>query len=192
MKYNISQLKPEIKKVSHFYQGLLLEEDKEQENNERDILYNATKQISDKIQQQERSIDIENNNKDEKRYNIKEKKLERMIDDKTDNSYSNKEDMYTNDNTTLSSIVNSTIYDLQALLSQRQDRLSSVLYEHYQYNTSINREKEFRLNHVDSKLSLVVMYAHLVGSTKMSMALPVERMAKIVRAFLHDFVNYFQ
>ena len=72
MKYNISQLKPEIKKVSHFYQGLLLEEDKEQENNERDILYNTTKQISDKIQQQqERSIDIENNNKDEKRDNIK-------------------------------------------------------------------------------------------------------------------------
>ena len=137
MKYNISQLKPEIKKVSHFYQGLLLEENKEQENNERDTLYNTTKQISDKIQQQERSIDIENNNKDEKRDNIKEKKLERMIDDKTDNSYSNKEDMYTNDNTTLSSIVNSTIYDLQTLLLQRQDRLESVLYEHYQYNTSI-------------------------------------------------------
>jgi hypothetical protein len=29
----------EINKVSHFYQGLLLEEDKEQENNEREILY---------------------------------------------------------------------------------------------------------------------------------------------------------
>ena len=72
-----------------------------------------------------------------------EKKLERIIDDKTDNSYSNIEDMYTNENTTLSSIVNSTIYDLQALISQRQDRLSSVLYEHYQYNTSINRGKEF-------------------------------------------------
>jgi hypothetical protein len=192
MKFNISQLKPEIKKVSHFYQGLLLEEEKEQENNERDIIYNTTKQISDKIQQQERSIDIENNNKDEKRDNIKEKKLERMIDDKTDNSYSNKEDMYTNDNTTLSSIVNSTIYDLQTLLLQRQDRLESVLYEHYQYNTSINRGKEFLLNHVDSKLSLVVMYVHLVGSTKMSMVLPIERMAKIVQAFLHDFVNYFQ
>jgi hypothetical protein len=42
MKYNISQLKPEIKKFSHFYQGLLLEEDKEQKNNERDILCNTT------------------------------------------------------------------------------------------------------------------------------------------------------
>ena len=101
-----------------------MEENKEQENNERDTLYNTTKQISDKIQQQEISINIENNNKDEKRDNIKEKKLERMIDDKTDNSYSNIEDMYTNDNTTLSSIVNSTIYDLHALLSQRQDGLS--------------------------------------------------------------------
>jgi hypothetical protein len=160
-----------------------LEENKEQENNERDTLYNTTKQISDKIQQQEISINIENNNKDEKRDNVKEKKLERMIDDKTDNSYSNIEDMYTNDNTTLSSIVNSTIYDLQALLSQRQDGLSSVLYEHYQYNTSING-KRISSQSRDSKLSLVVMYAHLVGSIKTSIAL--------VQAFLLDFVNYFE
>jgi class 3 adenylate cyclase len=30
------------------------------------------------------------------------------------------------------------------------------------------------------------MYADLVGSTKMSMALPVERMAKIIKAFSHE------
>ncbi len=68
----------------------------------------------------------------------------------------------------------------------RQDMLESVLYEHYQYNTSLSRGQEFLLNYVDSKLSLVVMYADLVGSTKMSMALPVERMAKIIKAFLHE------
>jgi hypothetical protein len=50
-----------------------LEEDKKQENNEREILCNTTKQISDKVHQQERSIAIENNNKDEKRDNSKEK-----------------------------------------------------------------------------------------------------------------------
>jgi hypothetical protein len=48
-----------------------MEEDKEQENNERDISYNITRQISYKIQQQERSIDIENNNQDKNRDNIK-------------------------------------------------------------------------------------------------------------------------
>ena len=190
MKYNISQLKTEIKKVSCFYQGFLMEEDKEQENNERDLIYNTTKQISDKRQQQEISIDIVNNNnynnKNEKRDNIKEKILERMILDRADNSYSNKEDMHTNGNTTLSSIGNRTIYDLQTLLSQRQDRLRSVLSERYQYNTSIKRGQDFLLNHVDSKLSLVIIYADLIGSTKMSMALPVERMAKIIKAFSHE------
>ena len=187
MKYNISHLKAEIKKVSHLYQGLLMKEDKEQENNQRDIIYNTTKQICGKKQQQLRSIYRDNNNQDEKGHNIKEKILERMIDDRIDNPYNNKEDMHTNGNTTLSSIENMTVCDLQTLLShQRQDRLQSGLYEHYQYNTSINRGQEFLLNHVDSKLSLVIMYADLVGSTKMSMALPVERMAKIIKAFLHE------
>ena len=190
MKYNISQLKTGIKKVSRFYRGFLMEEDKEQENNERDLIYNTTKQISDKRQQQEISIDILNNNnynnKNEKRDNTKEKILERMIFDRAYNSYSNKEDMHTNGNTTLSSNGNRTVYDLQTLLSQRQDRLRSVLSERYQYNTSIKRGQDFLLNHVDSKLSLVIIYADLVGSTKMSMALPVERMAKIIKAFSHE------
>jgi len=74
MKYNISQLKAEIKKVSHFYEGLLMKEDKEQEYSERDIIYNTTKQISQKIPQQERSIDIENNNNNNNNNNIKMRK----------------------------------------------------------------------------------------------------------------------
>jgi adenylate cyclase len=159
-----------------------MEEDKENENHERDVS-NNTKRKSDEIQQQERSVDIENNNQDEE---IKEKIIERMVDDRTDNTYGNTDNRHTNGNTTLSSIENRTIYDLQTLLSQRQDRLWSVLYERYQYNTSIKRGQDFLLNHVDSKLSLVVMYADLVGSTKMSMALPVERMAKIIKAFSHE------
>jgi class 3 adenylate cyclase len=185
MKYNISQLKAKINKVTRFYQGLLLEEDKEQENNERDISYNTTKRINDKIQQQERSIEIENNNQDEKRDNIK-KIIERMIDDRTDNAYSNTEDIHKNGNTTFSAMENRTIHNSQTLISQKQDRLGSVKYERYQYNTSIKRGQDFLLNHVDSKISLVVMYVDLVGSTKMSMDLPVERMAKIIKAFSHE------
>jgi len=184
MKHDISQLKAEIKKISPIYQGLLMEEDKEQENNERGISCKTTKQISEKKPQQERSIDIENNNKDEKGDNIR-KSIERLIDDRTYNAYGNTEKMHTNGNTALSSIENRTIYDSQRLLSQRQERLWSVLYERYHYNTSIKRGQDFLLNYVDSKLSLVVMYADLVGSTKISMALPVERMARIIKAFSH-------
>jgi adenylate cyclase len=63
---------------------------------------------------------------------------------------------------------------------------AEILYERYTYSTSIKRGQDFLLNHVDSKLSLVVMYADLVDSTKMSMVLPVERMAKIIKAFSHE------
>ena len=154
--------------------------DKENEHQERDVRYN-TKPKSDKIKE-ERSIDIKNDRDEE---NNKEKIIERMIDrNSNSNTYSNT-DRYTNENT-LSSIENRPIYDLQTLLSQRQDRLWSVLYERYKYNTSIKRGQDFLLNHVDSKISLVVMYADLVGSTKMSMALPVERMAKIIKVFSHE------
>ena len=154
-------------------------EDKENENHERDVSYNI-KRKNDKIQREERSIDIENNQEED----IKEKIIERMIDNR--NTYSKTDNRHTKENATLPSTENKNIYDLQTLLSQRQDMLWNVLYKRYQYNTSIKRGQDFLLNHVDSKLSLVVMYADLVGSTKMSMALPVERMAKIIKAFSHE------
>ena len=155
------------------------DKDKENESHERDVSYNP-KRKNDNIKE-ERSIGIENDQDEE---DIKEKIIERMIDKDNKNTYSNT-DTYTNRNTK-SSIENRIIYDLQTLLSQRQEMLWSVLHERYQYNTSIKRGQDFLLNHVDSKLSLVVIYADLVGSTKMSMALPVERMAKIIKAFSHE------
>ncbi|HEX6294181.1 MAG TPA: adenylate/guanylate cyclase domain-containing protein [Nitrososphaeraceae archaeon] len=158
----------------------------EKENHEEDVSYNTTTtRKSEKIQQQEgRSIDIESNNQEEEEEDIKEKIIDRMVD--RNYNTSNKTEQGTKQNSVLPSIENRTIYDLQTLLSQRQDRLWSVLYERYKYNTSIKRGQDFLLNHVDSKLSLVVMYADLVGSTKMSMALPVERMAKIIKVFSHE------
>ena len=161
-----------------------MEEDKDKENeiHERNVSYN-TKRKSDKIKE-EISIDIENNNQEEEEEDTKEKIIDRMVD--RNYNTSNKTEQGTKQNSVLPSTENRTIYDLQTLLSQRQDRLESVLYERYKYNTSIKKGQDFLLNHVDSKLSLVVMYADLVGSTKMSMALPVERMAKIIKVFSHE------
>jgi adenylate cyclase len=158
------------------------DKDKENEIHERNVSYN-TKRKSDKIKE-EISIDIENNNQEKEEEDTKEKIIDRMVD-RNYNTY-NKTEQSTKQNSVLPSTETRTIYDLQTLLSQRQDRLESVLYERYKYNTSIKRGQDFLLNHVDSKLSLVVMYADLVGSTKMSMALPVERMAKIIKVFSHE------
>ena len=51
---------------------------------------------------------------------------------------------------------------------------------------SLKDSQDFLLNHVNSKLSLVIMYADLVGSTSMSMTLPVEKMVTIIRAFTYE------
>ena len=161
---------------------------KDKENHEGDVHYKTdTNQAKrKKIQQKEvNSLDIKSDNqKEEDEEVIKEKIIARMID-RNYNPYSKtKQDK--KQNSVIPSIDNKTIYDLQTLLSQRQDMVESVLYKRYQYNTSIKRGQDFLLTHVDSKLSLVVMYADLVGSTKMSMALPVERMAKIIKVFSHE------
>jgi class 3 adenylate cyclase len=78
------------------------------------------------------------------------------------------------------------VFDLKTLVNLRQDRLWGAIKERYRYNTSIKRGQDYLLRHVDSKASLVIMYADLVGSTKMSMTLPVEKLVTIIRAFSHE------
>ena len=52
-------------------------------------------------------------------------------------------------------------------------------------HTSIRRGQKFLLNHISSKIPLIIMYADLVGSTTMSMTLPIEQLVTIIRAFTH-------
>ena len=53
-------------------------------------------------------------------------------------------------------------------------------------HTSIRRGQKFLLNHVSSKIPLIIVYADLVGSTRMSMTLPIDNLITIIRAFTHD------
>lgn len=78
------------------------------------------------------------------------------------------------------------LFDLQTLLNQRQDRLLEALEERYQYNTSIRRSQDLLLRHVSSKISLVVMFIDLVGSTDMSMTLPAEKLVTVMTAFSRE------
>lgn len=46
---------------------------------------------------------------------------------------------------------------------------------------------EFLLNHINSKIPPVIIYADLVGSTNTSMTLPVDKMVAIILAFTYEF-----
>jgi adenylate cyclase len=81
------------------------------------------------------------------------------------------------------------IVDARTLVSQTQDRMLKALEGNYLYNSSLQDGQVFLLNHVNSKMSLVIMYADLVGSTKMSMTLPVDKMVTIIRAFTYEMTS---
>jgi adenylate cyclase len=53
-------------------------------------------------------------------------------------------------------------------------------------HTSIRRGQKFLLNHISSKIPLIIIYADLVGSTNMSMTLPVDNLVTLIRAFDHQ------
>jgi adenylate cyclase len=81
------------------------------------------------------------------------------------------------------------LIDLEKLFVQRQDRLWRALRERYRYNTSVKQSQEFLLRHVNSKMPLVIIYADLVGSTQMSMTLPLDKLITIIRAFTHEITS---
>jgi hypothetical protein len=81
------------------------------------------------------------------------------------------------------------IVDTETLVSQTQDRMWKALKGHYRYDSSLKDSQDFLFTYVNSKLSLVIMYADLVGSTKMSMTLPVDMMATIIRAFTFEMTS---
>ncbi|HET6799621.1 MAG TPA: DUF892 family protein, partial [Nitrososphaeraceae archaeon] len=53
-------------------------------------------------------------------------------------------------------------------------------------HTSIRRGQKFLLNHTSSKIPLIIIYADLVGSTRMSMTLPIDKLVAIIRVFAHE------
>jgi adenylate cyclase len=81
------------------------------------------------------------------------------------------------------------IVDAKTLVSQTQDRMWKALEGNYLYDSSLQDSQAFLFNHVNSKISLVIMYADLVGSTNMSMTLPVDKMVTIIRAFTYEMTS---
>ena len=100
----------------------------------------------------------------------------------------NNSDNYDSKNIKSSSIATAAveIVDSETLVTQTQDRMWKALEGHYRYDSSLKDSQVFLLNHINSKIPLVIMYADLVGSTNMSMTLPAEKMVTIIRAFTYE------
>jgi hypothetical protein len=96
---------------------------------------------------------------------------------------------YSRNKISSSAITPFEIVDAQTLVAQTQDRMWKALEGRYLYDSSLKDSQTFLFNHVNSKISLVIMYADLVGSTNMSMTLPVDKMVTIIRAFTYEMTS---
>jgi adenylate cyclase len=82
--------------------------------------------------------------------------------------------------------------DTETLVAQTQDRMWRALKRRYQYDSNLKPAQAFLLNHINSKIPLVIMYVDLVGSTNMSMTLPVDNLVSIIRAFTYEMSSVIQ
>ncbi len=90
------------------------------------------------------------------------------------------------------SLINKSIdvsIDPKIIVDKTQERFSRALKKRYQYESNLKPAQDFLLDHVNSRISLVVMYADLVGSTNMSMTLPIDKMVTIIRGFAYEMSN---
>ena len=78
------------------------------------------------------------------------------------------------------------IVDTQTYISETQARVWKALKRGLQFETTMARSDSFLRKRVNSKLRLVVLYADLVGSTKMSRTLPVDKLATIIQTFTQE------
>jgi class 3 adenylate cyclase len=78
------------------------------------------------------------------------------------------------------------IVDTQTYIAETQARVWKALKRGLQFETTMERSDKFLRKRVNSKLRLVVLYADLVGSTRMSRTLPIDRLATIIQAFTQE------
>ena len=56
-------------------------------------------------------------------------------------------------------------------------------------HSTVRRGQNYLLDHISTKIAIVIIYADLVGSTKMSMTLPIDNLVSIVRIFDYHISN---
>ena len=78
------------------------------------------------------------------------------------------------------------VVNLEKRFTQPQDGFWHSLTHIPTHNIYIKHGHDFLLKHGSSKVSLVIIYVDLVGSTKMSMKLPADKLVTLIRAFSHQ------
>jgi len=79
------------------------------------------------------------------------------------------------------------VVDSETLIKETQKRVWSSLKQGYEYEeTTINESDNFLRNLVSSRVNMIVLYVDLVDSTEITLSLPEEKVAIIIRSFAQE------
>ena len=76
--------------------------------------------------------------------------------------------------------------DVETMIKETQKRVWGALKKGYEYSGVVDSSEKFLREHVFSRMNMVVLYVDLVGSTKMTLELPEEKIAIIISSFAQE------
>jgi adenylate cyclase len=78
------------------------------------------------------------------------------------------------------------VIDIEAVIKEAQKKMWKALKLEPKFNIPLEQTQEILEKFSDSKIILAILHVDLVGSTKLSMTLPTEKLATIVQAFTQE------
>ena len=81
------------------------------------------------------------------------------------------------------------VFDSDSLIQETQKRVWASLKTGYEYEGIVDESEEFLRANVLSKMSMMVLYVDLVGSTTMTLEFPGEKVAIIVSSFAQEMAS---
>ena len=90
------------------------------------------------------------------------------------------------DNQFLNKLYLDAIINVESVIKDSQVRIWKSLKANPEFNISLNESQKILEKFMESKIKLVILNIDLVGSTKMSLNLPIDRLTTIIRAFAQE------
>jgi hypothetical protein len=81
------------------------------------------------------------------------------------------------------------IIDVNSVIKEAQFRAWNALKAKPELNIILKETQNILEQNAESKLRLVMLHIDLVGSTKMSLTLPIDRLTTIIRSFAQEMTN---
>lgn len=81
------------------------------------------------------------------------------------------------------------VVDSETLIMETQKRIWGALKKGYEYAGNFEESENFLRKNVFSRIDMMVLYVDLIGSTKMTLELPEEKIAIIISSFAQEMAN---